>query len=422
MPVVLGAIADDFTGATDLANNLVRAGMRTVQAIGVPGESYDPGEVDAVVVALKSRNCPAIDAINESLAALKWLQGQGARQIFFKYCSTFDSTDKGNIGQVADALLAALGDDFAVMCPAFPTTGRTVYQGYLFVGNLLLNECGMENHPLNPMTDASLVRVLERQSTGEVALLDFATLQQGANAAIDKIRELKAAGFRYAICDTLEDSHLDVIAAAIAEHRMVTGGSGIAQALPGEYRRLGWLQPIADAGELSEITGPALVLSGSCSKATLGQIEHFKASHETFALDPLSLAEDASLVDQAIDWARQRLSDKPVLIYASAPPERVKEAQNKLGIERAGHLVEAALARIARELVVAGVRRLVVAGGETSGAVISALGVTSLRIGHQIDPGVPWTETQVDGQMLAVALKSGNFGTENFFSRSFEVL
>jgi len=422
MPVVLGAIADDFTGATDLANNLVRAGMRTVQAIGVPGEGYDPGEVDAVVVALKSRNCPVKDAINESLAALKWLQGQGARQIFFKYCSTFDSTDKGNIGQVADALLAALGDDFAVMCPAFPTTGRTVYQGYLFVGDLLLNECGMENHPLNPMTDASLVRVLQRQSTGEVGLLNFATLQQGANAAIDKIRELKSAGFRYAICDTLEDIHLNVIAAAIAEHRMVTGGSGIAQALPGEYRRLGWLQPIADAGKLSEITGPALVLSGSCSKATLGQIEHFKASHETFALDPLSLAEGADLVDQAIEWARPLLGDKPVLIYASAPPEKVREAQMKLGIEEAGHLVEAALARVADELVSVGVRRLVVAGGETSGAVISALGVTSLRIGHQIDPGVPWTETLVDGQRLAVALKSGNFGAENFFSRSFEVL
>jgi uncharacterized protein YgbK (DUF1537 family) len=247
-------------------------------------------------------------------------------------------------------------------------------------------------------------------------------LQKGPAAAIDKLGELRTAGCRYAICDTLEDCHLNVIAAAIAEHRLVTGGSGIAQALPAEYRRLGWLQPIADAGQLSRIEGPALVVSGSCSKATLGQIEHFKASHETFCLNPLALAEDAGLVEQAIDWACQRLTDKPVLIYASAPPEQVRESQAKLGVEQAGHLVEAALARVAHELVGAGVRRLVVAGGETSGAVISALGVTMLRIGHQIDPGVPWTETHVAGQKLAVALKSGNFGAENFFSRSFQVL
>jgi uncharacterized protein YgbK (DUF1537 family) len=422
MPVVLGAIADDFTGATDLANNLVRAGMRTVQAIGIPDVNFDPGDADAIVVALKSRNCLVPKAIDESLAALDWLQVQGARQIFFKYCSTFDSTDKGNIGQVADALLEALDDDFVVMCPAFPTTGRTVYQGYLFVGNRLLNESGMENHPLNPMTDADLVRVLARQSTGKVGLLDFATLQKGSAAAIDKIEGLRAAGCRYAICDTLEDQHLAVIAAAIVEHRLVTGGSGIAQALPQEYRRLGWLQPIADAGQLSRIEGPSLVVSGSCSKATLGQIEHFRSRHETFALDPLLLAENADLVEQAVIWARQRLGNQPVLVYASAPPEQVREAQEKLGVECAGHLVESALARIAQELIAAGVRRLVVAGGETSGAVISALGVTSLRIGHQIDPGVPWTETQVAGQTIAVALKSGNFGAEDFFSRSFQVL
>ncbi|MDH4018850.1 MAG: four-carbon acid sugar kinase family protein [Xanthomonadales bacterium] len=422
MSIVLGAIADDFTGATDLANNLVRAGMRTIQVIGVPGNDFDPGEADAVVVALKSRSCPVAEAVSDSNAALTWLRTAGARQLFFKYCSTFDSTDQGNIGPVADALLESIDDDFAVMCPSFPTNKRTVYQGYLYAGDRLLNESGMENHPLNPMADADLVRVLSRQTDGKVGLLDFATLQQGVESSCERVTELRRRGYRYAICDTLEDSQLEVIAAVVAEHGLVTGGSGIAQALPAEYRRLGWLQPVADAGHLSAISGPALIVSGSCSTATLGQIKHFTSEHEAFAIDPLALAEGGDQAAEAIDWARQRLGEKPVLVYASAPPERVREAQEKLGVERAGELVEQALARVASELVNAGVRRLIVAGGETSGAVVSALDVTSLRIGHQIDPGVPWTETDVDGNNIALALKSGNFGAENFFSRAFEVL
>lgn len=422
MPIVLGAIADDFTGATDLANNLVRAGMRTIQVIGVPGKDFNPGDADAVVVALKSRSCPVAEAVADSKAALTWLRGACARQLFFKYCSTFDSTDQGNIGPVSDALLESIGDDFAVMCPSFPTNKRTVYQGYLFAGDRLLNESGMENHPLNPMKDANLVRVLSRQTAGKVGLLDFATLQKGADAARDRIAELRADGCRYVICDTLEDSQLEVIAAAVVEHGLVTGGSGIAQALPAEYRRLGWLKPVADAGQLSSFSGPALIVSGSCSTATLGQIAHFTATHEAFAIDPLTLAEGIDQAAEAIAWSRQRLGDTPVLVYASAPPERVREAQERLGVEHAGQLVEQALARVARELVSDGVRRLVVAGGETSGAVVSALGVTSLRIGHQIDPGVPWAETRVNGNSIALALKSGNFGGENFFSRAFEVL
>ena len=422
MPIVLGAIADDFTGATDLANNLVRAGMRTIQIIDIPDPDFDPGDADAVVVALKSRSCPANEAVTSSQAALKWLRAAGARQFFFKYCSTFDSTDQGNIGPVADALLESLGDDFAVMCPSFPTNKRTVYQGYLFAGDRLLNESGMENHPLNPMTDADLVRVLGRQTQGKVGLLDFATLQQGSQAASARITQLRSEGYRYAICDTLEDSQLEVIAAAIAEHKLVTGGSGIAQALPAEYRRLGWLQARNDAGQLSNTSGPELIVSGSCSTATLGQIAHFTKQHQAFVLDPLTLAQGDDQVSEAIAWARPKLGTQPLLIYASAPPERVRQAQQQLGVEQAGQLVERALARVARELVSAGVRRLIVAGGETSGAVVSALAVRSLRIGHQIDPGVPWTETTVDGLKIALALKSGNFGGEDFFSRAFEVL
>ncbi len=422
MSIVLGAIADDFTGATDLANNLVRAGMRTIQVIGVPDRDFNAGDADAVVVALKSRSCPVAEAVAESTAALIWLREAGARQYFFKYCSTFDSTDQGNIGPVADALLQALDDDFAVVCPSFPTNKRTVYQGYLFAGERLLNESGLENHPLNPMTDADLVRVLSRQTEGKVGLLDFATLQQGTMAARDRITELRKDGCRYAICDTLEDSQLEVIAAAVAEHKLVTGGSGLAQALPTEYRRLGWLASVNDAGRLAPISGPALIVSGSCSKATLGQVAHFAEHHEAFALDPLALARVGDQVAEAVDWGRRRLGEKPVLIYASAPPESVRQAQEQLGVERAGQLVEQALARIAKELVSAGVCRLIVAGGETSGAVVSSLGISALRIGHQIDPGVPWTETNVSGVNIALALKSGNFGAEDFFSRAFEVL
>lgn len=422
MSIVLGAIADDFTGATDLANNLVRAGMRTIQVIGVPDKDFDAGDADAVVVALKSRSCPAAEAVADSRAAFQWLRAAGARQYFFKYCSTFDSTDHGNIGPVADALLEELADDFAVVCPSFPTNKRTVYQGYLFAGDRLLSESGLENHPLNPMSDADLVRVLSRQTKGKVGLLDFATLQQGSDAASARLTQLRAAGCRYAICDTIEDSQLDVIAAAISEHKLVTGGSGIAQALPAEYRRLGWLQEISNAGQLSKITGAKLIVSGSCSQATLGQISHFKQNHQAFSLDPLTLASGEDQAAEAITWAQQNLGDKPLLVYASAPPEAVREAQKQLGVEQAGQLVEQALARVARELVTAGVRRLIVAGGETSGAVVSALAVRSLRIGHQIDPGVPWTETTVDGENIALALKSGNFGGEDFFSRAFEVL
>ncbi len=422
MSIVLGAIADDFTGATDLANNLVRAGMRTIQVIGVPDKDFNAGDADAVVVALKSRSCPAAEAVADSRAAFQWLRAAGARQYFFKYCSTFDSTDHGNIGPVADALLEELADDFAVVCPSFPTNKRTVYQGYLFAGDRLLSESGLENHPLNPMSDADLVRVLSRQTKGKVGLLDFATLQQGSDAASARLTQLRAAGCRYAICDTIEDSQLDVIAAAISEHKLVTGGSGIAQALPAEYRRLGWLQEISNAGQLSKITGAKLIVSGSCSQATLGQISHFKQNHQAFSLDPLTLASGEDQAAEAITWAQQNLGDKPLLVYASAPPEAVREAQKQLGVEQAGQLVEQALARVACELVTAGVRRLIVAGGETSGAVVSALAVRSLRIGHQIDPGVPWTETTVDGENIALALKSGNFGGEDFFSRAFEVL
>ncbi|MCE8033157.1 MAG: four-carbon acid sugar kinase family protein [Halomonas sp.] len=425
MTIVLGAIADDFTGATDLANNLVRSGMRCLQVIGVPGPELEVDDVDAVVVALKSRSCPADEAVADSLAALAWLQAQGARQFFFKYCSTFDSTERGNIGPVADALMERLGVAQTVMVPAFPVNGRTVYQGHLFVGDRLLNDSGMQHHPLTPMTDADLVRVLARQTPHPVGLAARAVLAQGAAATRQHLAELAEQGVRHVICDTLDERDLEVLAEACETMPLVTGGSGLGQALPVRYRQLGWLAEIAEPGRLQPASGGALVLSGSCSRATLGQVAHFLKHHPGFALDPLALAESDAQWEAALDFARNALeSGGPVLVYASADPERVQVAQARLGIERAGQLVERALGQLAATLVDEGVGRLVVAGGETSGAVVSALGIETLRIGEQIDPGVPWTQAQLEGRKapLSLALKSGNFGGEDFFTRAFEVL
>lgn len=431
MPIVLGAIADDFTGASDLANNLVRAGMRCVQLIGVPGEPLSPldnealAAADAVIIALKSRSCPASEAVVDSLAALRWLQAQGAQKIFFKYCSTFDSTDAGNIGPVSDALIERLGSSQTVMVPAFPANGRTVYQGHLFVGDRLLNESDMQHHPLNPMRDADLVKILSRQTSHPVGLAARTVLMKGGLAVQQHLEALANQGVRHVICDTLDEQDLVTLAEATADMALVTGGSGLGQALPTVYRCRGWLSEVAEPGRLMPAAGSALVLSGSCSQATLGQVAHFLKYHPGIALDPLALAEDQGHADRVLAFARAHLVEGgPVLIHASAEPERVSAAQAALGVEGAGQLVERALGQLARTLVAEGVGRLVVAGGESSGAVVSALGVRMLRIGNQIDPGVPWTQTVLPGsdRPLSLALKSGNFGSEAFFTRAFEEL
>ena len=425
MKIVLGAIADDFTGATDLANNLVREGMRTLQVIGVPATPLQLDDVDAVVVALKSRSCNASQAVSQSLGALNWLKAQGARQIFFKYCSTFDSTPRGNIGPVADALLESLGASQTVMVPAFPVNGRTVYQGHLFVGDRLLNDSGMEQHPLNPMTDADLVRVLSQQSKWPVGLLNHSVLKGGATAARAHLDQANDKGLRHVICDSLDEDDLQAIAGAVVDFPLVTGGSGLGQALPAEYRGRGWFSHTADAGQLEPASGGALVLSGSCSRATLVQIGDFLKHYEGFALDPLALAASDAHYHEALNFARDRVGrGVPLIVYASAAADRVQQAQERLGVTASGDLIEAALANLAKTLVNEGVGRLILAGGETSGAVVSALGIKALRIGSQIDPGVPWTQAQIDGRdkPLSLALKSGNFGAENFFTRAFEVL
>ncbi len=421
MPL-LGCIADDFTGATDLASMLVRNGMRVVQLIGVPKASDRSPDADAVVVALKSRTAPVSEAVAESLAALGWLRDAGCRQFFFKYCSTFDSTDRGNIGPVADALVRALDCGFALACPAFPANARSVYQGYLFVGPVLLNESGMEKHPLTPMTDANLVRVLGRQSDGTVGLVAFATVDQGAAEIRKAMTALKEQGRRYAIVDAVSDRHLRAIGEAAAAHALITGGSGIAIGLPENFRRAGLLDVIAEPGALPDVQGHAAVLAGSCSRATLAQIGAAREHVPTLQLDALANPSAAILARQALDWAEDKLGVTPVLIAASAPPEQVAALQAKLGRDAAGALIEQALAEIAEGLVSRGVRRLVLAGGETSGAVVTRLGVRSLRIGAEIDPGVPWTYAQGSAAPLLMALKSGNFGGRDFFLKSFAML
>jgi uncharacterized protein YgbK (DUF1537 family) len=421
--MLLGAIADDFTGATDLCSMLVRGGMRTVQLIGVPSADMPIPDADAIVVALKSRTAPARLAIDESLAALKWLQAAGAKQFFFKYCSTFDSTEKGNIGPVADALVNALGCGFALACPAFPTNARTVYQGHLFVGGSLLNESGMENHPLTPMTDANLVRVLSHQTEGTVGLVPFVTVDRGAHAIRDAMTELKERGRRYAIVDAVTDTHLVSIGEAAASHALITGGSGVAMGLPENYRRAGLLSEEAgDPGALPRIDGACAVVAGSCSRATLAQLGFARGHLPVFELDALTTPNAAALSEAALAWAADKIGDKPVVIAASAPPEKVTALQTRLGREPAGALIEDAVARIAEGLIARGVRKMVVAGGETSGAVVGRLGVRSLRIGSEIDPGVPWTLASGGGADLMLALKSGNFGATDFFLKAFRML
>jgi len=420
MPLLLGCIADDFTGATDLASMLVRNGMRVVQMIGVPPEADPAPEADAIVVALKSRTAPVAQAVAESRAALDWLRAHGCRQVFFKYCSTFDSTDAGNIGRVADALVATLDCGFALACPAFPANARTVYQGHLFVGTALLSESGMEQHPLTPMRDPNLVRVLGRQSEGAVGLVPFATVEQGPSAIRSAMTALKEQGRRYAIVDALTDAHLRAIGEAAAGHALITGGSGVAMGLPENFRRAGLLAASVDAGRLPDVSGAAAVLAGSCSRATLGQIAAARAHLPVLELDPLQAPDSDALAAQAMAWAETRLGDTPLLIAASAPPDRVAALQARLGREQAGSLVEDALASIAAALADRGVRRLVVAGGETAGAIVSRLGVRMLRIGDEIDPGVPWTLAETAFAPMRLALKSGNFGGRDFFLKAFE--
>ncbi len=416
---ILGIIADDFTGATDIAGMLVKGGMRTIQTIGLPAQGTIPDDVDAVVVALKTRSIAAKDAIAQSLGALKALQAAGCERFFFKYCSTFDSTDQGNIGPVGDALLDALGAAQAIYCPAFPENGRTIFFGHLFVGELLLSDTHMRHHPLNPMTNSSLVRVLARQTKHKVGLVPLKQVQAGSASLRASLDKLAADGVRHVIVDAVADTDLGIIGEAVGDDVLVTGGSGVALGLPAAYRRRGLLAHKSGADALPKVGGASAVLAGSCSAATLGQIANFKGAH--LALDTDAICRGEPVGEKAIAWAKDKLGNGPILLSASDKPDAVKALQQKYGVEKSSRAIEATMATLAKGLVTAGVGRLVVAGGETSGAVVGALDVTALRIGPEIDPGVPWTAS-VGGKPLLLALKSGNFGAPDFFTKAFAKL
>lgn len=416
--MLLGAVADDLTGATDLSLMISRQGMRTVQVIGaLPADgSYDGA--DAVVVALKSRTVPAAEAVRMSVEAARALREGGAEQIIFKYCSTFDSTPTGNIGPVAEALLDAMGADFTIACPAFPAAGRSIYQGYLFVGDVLLSESTMKDHPLTPMRDANLVRVLQQQVRGRVGLIPLAVVESGVDAIRNAIAKAKASGLRFVIVDAVRDDHLRAIGAACADLPLITGGSGIAMGLPDNFRNANKLSMVSTAATLEAPAGKAVILAGSCSAATRKQIEvAISAGAPALRLDALEIASGATNPRGVAEWVIASEGGHVPLVYSSADPEVVRGVQQKLGVTHAGEIVERLLAEVGRLLLDRGYSRFLVAGGETSGAVVAALGVSALRIGPEIDPGVPWTRS-IGKPDVALALKSGNFGAPDFFLKA----
>lgn len=409
--LLLGCIADDFTGASDLANTLCREGMRTTQYIDTPGANTK-ADCEAAIIALKSRSIDADEAIRQSLEALAWLRAQGATQFLFKYCSTFDSTRDGNIGPVAEALAAALDTAGVVVCPAFPTTGRTVYQGHLFVNDQLLNESGLQNHPLNPMTDADIRRWLQHQCKNNVGHIAQDAVNNGTGAVRQALSQAVTDKQTLVVVDATTDKDLITIGSACSDAKLITGGSGIALGLPQNFRAKGLL---SDAGQsFRPQTGPAVVLAGSCSQATRQQIEHYSSGPKTNINIQQLMADKISVQSVA-----ETLPDdgSVALIYSSAAPEEVKQLQLEFGTDTVAEKIESFFADLASFLVTSGYKRIVVAGGETSGAVVSALNINAFDIGSEIDPGVPTLSTKGD-KPIAMALKSGNFGAVDFFAKA----
>jgi 3-dehydrotetronate 4-kinase len=423
-PLALGCIADDYTGASDLANTLTRCGLRTVQTIGVPRADLTLPEVDAVVVSLKSRSIEAGLAVARSREADKWLRGRGAAHVLFKICSTFDSTDAGNIGAVMDALRSDSGDAIVLVTPAFPETGRTVYQGNLFVGSVPLNESPLKDHPLNPMRDSNLVRVLARQSKTAVGLVELASVSRGPDAVRQRLVELSGKAIGAAIADAVFDRDLETIGAVAIEQRLSVGASGLGLGLARALVASNRVKPSApNASSETPVGGPAACLAGSCSQATLQQIANAESEMPVLHLDPEQIVAGKAEAQRALGWAKERLGDTPFLIASSSNPDQVAALQSRHGRDAAGHAIEQAMADIAEGLVQSGVRRLVVAGGETSGAVVDRLRIPGFLVGAEIAAGVPVLRAvgAKEGEML-LALKSGNFGGPQFFSDALKLM
>lgn len=411
--MLIGAIADDFTGASDLANTLAKKGMRTTLFVGVPEGGFLPCE--AGIIALKSRSNPVAEAVDQSLAGLAALQGAGAQQVIFKYCSTFDSTKEGNIGPVADALVDALGAPVAIVCPAFPTNKRTIYRGHLFVGDKLLNESGMEKHPITPMIDANLARWLSYQSKNRVGLVSLDTVRQGVEAVRKALEEAARRNEKLVVCDAISDDDLLTLGHAAKGMALVTGGSGIALGLPENFAE------IAQRDAEVRVTAPrgrALALSGSCSLATAGQVARHGQSAPALQLDVEGILAGTLGTEAVWSWLGGAAGTAPLpLIYSTAEAESVRALQAKHGGERLAHAIETFFAKVAREAVAKGYRRIITAGGETSSAIVSGLGVTAMAIGPEIDPGVPVVVSEGNPR-VALALKSGNFGAPDFFAKA----
>lgn len=420
----LGCIADDVTGATDLAINLTQGGMRVVQVFGVPTESQLASlTADALVVALKTRSIKVEDAVSQSLAALETLRAAGCQRFFFKYCSTFDSTPEGNIGPVADALMQTLGAKHTIFCPAFPRAGRTVYHGHLFVNGVPLNESGMEKHPLNPMTDANLLRWLQHQCGGKTGLVSYDAFAAGIDSCQPALAAQLQQGATHVVTDACDDEHLRILAQCVSDLQLVTGGSGIARYLAEAYRNCNLLTTPKQTPEYPQLQGRALVLAGSCSQATRAQVAWARKRYPARALDvPALFSNRQQEMANVLKWAREQASDQPIVLYSTAPPDDVARWQAEFGRDEIAHVIEGFMAEVAVLLVdEIDVRRLILAGGETAGAVVDRLAIDAIQIGPEICPGVPWTQTSGD-RPLALALKSGNFGSIDFFQRALDLL
>lgn len=413
----LGVIADDFTGASDIANTLAKGGLSTIQFLGLQ-DSNAPAGCEAGVVALKTRSIVAADAVAQSRQALDWLKRQGCTQFIFKYCSTFNSTPAGNIGPVGEMLAQALGVYGVLACPAFPTTGRTVYQGHLFVGDRPLNESGLENHPLNPMTDSDIRRWLAKQSKEAVGLVPWSVVRKGAAALREALDAAAARKERLVIVDAVSDDDLSTIGEACADAPLLTGGSGIALGLPRNFIKRGLASGAGSA--FKGATGPEAILAGSCSKATLEQIDVHRGNHPALPIAVGDVMSGKIGCKDLVKFLHENVGKAPI-VFSSDRPERVREVQDKFGRNQVAHKLDALFADTARELVEGGTARLVIAGGETSGAVVTALKLKALSIGPEIDPGVPALGS-AEGRPLALALKSGNFGAKDFFDKALRTL
>ena len=425
MAILLGSIADDYTGASDLANTLTKNGLRTVQTVGIPDPTLALPDVDAVVVSLKIRSVPAPDAVTAATRAERWLRQRGAGHVLYKICSTFDSTDACNIGPVTEALSEAAGGGSVLVTPAFPETGRTVYLGHLFVGSQPLNESPLKDHPLNPMHDANLVRVLARQSRNAVGLVDLTAIAAGPDAVKARLDALRTAGVTIAIADAIFVRDLETLGEIALETPVSTGASGLGLGLARALVRSGRISSggATTADAIRPVGGLSAIVAGSCSKATLRQLDVAERSMPVLRLDPERLLAGPDEIATAISWAGDRISAGPVVIAASAAPETVSRLQSLYGREASGHAIETATSIITAELVQRGVRRLVIAGGETSGAAVDRLAIPAFLIGPEIAPGVPVLRTvgNAQGDML-LALKSGNFGGEDFFTAALAMM